>query len=1025
MRKMAKPVYLILLTTVLGSGIAVQANGNPLPKENVIQQQGQVRGTVSDAFGPVAGAAVLIKGTTNGVSTDLDGNFVLSDVQQGDIIEISFVGYLSKEIKYTGQTDLAIELREDTQNLEEVVVVGYGTQKKVNVTGSVANVDNKLFENRPITNVSSGLQGLLPGVSITQSSGQPGADTGTIRVRGTGTLNSADPMILVDGVESTMDDIDANDIESVTVLKDAASSAIYGSKAANGVILITTKRGKSGKTTISYSANIGVTSATRLPSFFTSAQVAEYWNAALIYEGSDPIYTDEEIQKYKDGSDPENYPNTDWIDLIYKTGFQQTHNVNVSGGNETARYMASVGYQGQDGIIDRFDKNQYNIRLNFDINPMKNMEANFSLSYTQQRVNSPVGSYSSGGVSQILRLVNRISPMVVAQYSDGTYGTVSDGNPLAWIQDGGTQEDKYHNLMAIGSLKYNFLPSLSLKAQVAYKYYMLEREKWTKAVEYNSTYTQGTTSVAVTHSTYDRISADITPEWKQSFGNHNFDVLLGFHSELYTSKYTYAYRSGYPNNSLSDLNAGSASTAVAEGYTNELALMSWFGRINYDYAGKYLFEFDLRRDGSSRFSEDNRWGTFPSVSVGWRISEEDFFERYRDVVNNLKIRGSWGKLGNQEILDGDGNSSYYPAISTMTLGMDYVLGNSLESGAYTYYAVNEDLKWETTTSWGVGVDAAFINRLSVTLDYYNKTTDDILMQKSTGAIFALEDYWANLAKIRNQGFEFAVEYNDRFGKVDFNFGANFAYNKNEVLDIGDNEYEYVDGLDNLTCVNWVGHPMNSIYAYQTDGYFQTEEELEEWPEYEFTTATRRLGDVKYVDTNGDGVVNSDDRVILGSLDPKITFGFHFGVGWNNFDLIAFFQGSGSAYRQISEGLGGLSASTSKPNSLWLDSWTTENTDAKYPRLATESEDINTEYSDIWVSNASYLRMKELQIGYTIPQKILDKIGISRVRVYYSGQNLFTLTGMLDGWDPEADATLGRGNAFPQTIVNSWGINITF
>lgn len=935
------------------------------------------------------------------------------------------MGYLTKEIKYTGQTVLDIKIAEDTQKLEEVVVVGYGTQKKVNVTGSVANVDNKLFENRPITNVSSGLQGLLPGVSVTQSSGQPGSDTGTIRVRGTGTLNSADPMVLVDGVESTMNDIDPNDIETISVLKDAASSAIYGSKAANGVILITTKRGKSGKATISYAGNFGLTKATSLAKFFSSGQVAEYWNAALEYEGSSPIYTQEEIQKFYNGSDPENYPNTDWHDLVYKTAFQQTHNVNVNGGSETARYMASVGYQGQDGIIDNFNKNQYNMRLNLDMNPMKNMEANFSLSYTQQRVNSPVGSYAGGDVNQTLRLLNRISPMVVGQYADGTYGAVSDGNPLAWIQDGGNQFDKIHNLMAIGSIKYTFIPGLSLKAQTSYKLNISDQEKYTKRLQYNPSYAQGTTSMAVTHNNYDRITADITPEWKQSFGNHNIDVLAGFHSELYTSKYTYAYRSGYPSNSLTDLNAGSASTAKAEGNTNELAMISWFGRVNYDYAGKYLFEANIRRDGSSRFAENNRWGTFPSVSAGWRISEEPFFDSLRDQINNLKLRGSWGKLGNQEILDGNGSSSYYPTVSTMTLGKDYVLGNSLVSGAHTYYAVNPNLKWEETTSWGLALDAAFLNKFTFTAEYYNKTTSGILMQMSTGSIFALSDYWANLAKIRNSGLEFSLEYNDRFGKVDFNFGGNVSFNKNRVLNIGEKEYEYVSGLDCVVAVNWVGYPMNSIYAYETDGYFQSQEELDSWPQYGFTSKARRLGDVKYVDTNGDGKVTAEDRTIQGSLDPKVSFGFHFGVNWNNFDVIAFFQGSAGVSRMISEGLGGLSASTSKPNTLWLDSWTPTNTGAKYPRLATEASNINTEYSDIWISNASYLRMKDFQVGYTIPKSVLSKVGISRLRLYYSGQNLFTITGMLNGWDPEAPAASGRGNAFPQTIVNSLGVNITF
>ncbi|MDF9830132.1 TonB-linked SusC/RagA family outer membrane protein [Parabacteroides sp. PF5-6] len=1024
MLKIVRPVSLLLLLTTICSGKAMYAAGeSSLPVVHIALQQSTVKGVVEDAYGPIIGASVIVKGTTNGMVTNLDGNFELNNLKQGDIIQVSYIGYLTQEIPYSGQSSLRIVLREDTQKLEEVVVVGYGTQKKVNLTGSVANVDNKLFENRPITNVSSGLQGLLPGVSVVQSSGQPGSDTGKIRVRGTGTLNSADPMVIVDGVESTMNDIDANDVETISVLKDAASAAIYGSKAANGVILITTKRGKTGKTSINYSGNFGFTQATRIPEYFSSAQVAEYWNAALEYEGSSPIYTAEEIRKYKDGSDPENYPNTNWHDLVYKTAFQQTHNVNVSGGSDAARYMASLGYQGQDGIIDNYNKNQYNMRLNLDMKPTDKMETSFSMAYTQQDINSPVGSYSDGSTAQILRLLNRISPMVVGQYSDGTYGAVSDGNPLAWIQDGGTQNRKVHNLMAVGSAKYQFLPSLSLKAQVAYKLQMEETDKYTKRIQYNPTYAQGTTSKAITGKDYDRITFDLTPEYKKSFGKHNLGVLGGFHSELYKYKYSYSYRSGYPNTSLTDLNAGSASTAKAEGYTRELAMISYFGRVNYDYDGKYLFEANIRHDGSSRFSKDNRWGTFPAVSAGWRLSEEGFFEGLKDKVNNLKLRASWGKLGNQEILDSDGYSNYYPTVSTMTLGKDYVLGGSLESGAHTYYAVNSDLKWEETTTWGAAIDIALLDKVSFTAEYYNKTTSGVIMEMSTPNTYALSSYFANLAKIRNSGIELSVAYNDKFGDVGFNFGGNVAFNKNEVLNIGTNEYEYVTGIDNYTAVNWVGHSMNSIYAYETAGIFQTQEELDNWAEYGFTSKTRRIGDVKYVDTNGDGKVTAEDRTIQGSTDPKIAFGFNFGLTYKQFDLIAFFQGAAKVSSIVSEGRGGLSASTSKPHNLWLDSWTPDNTNAKYPRLATSNADINTEHSDIWVMNASYLRMKDLQIGYTFPKSLLDKIGIQRLRIYYSGQNLFTLTGMLDGWDPEAPA--GRGNAYPQTVVNSFGLNLTF
>ncbi len=985
------------------------------------QKQLKVSGRVTDSSGSyIPGVSIVVKGSNSGTITDSEGNYTLANVPQGAALVFSFVGMKTREIAVNGRSTLNVVMEEEKIGIEEVVAVGYGTQKKVNLTGSVANVDNKLFESRPVTNVSSALQGLLSGVTVTQNSGQPGADEGTIRIRGVGTLNSADPMVIVDGIESTMDDIDANDIETISVLKDAASASIYGSKAANGVILITTKRGdRKGKCSISYAGNFGITQATSTPEFFSSAQVAEYYNTALEYEGGSAMFSDDEIEKYRNGSDPELYPNTDWIDLIYKTAFQQSHNVNISGGNETSRYMASVGYQDQEGIIDRFNKKQYNMRLNLDANPLKNLSTSFSLSYTRQDVGEPVNSYSTsnGDAYQIIRLTNRISPMVVAKYADGTYGTVSDGNPLAWIEKGGSKLTKKHNLLAIGSAKYNFMSSLSLKAQVGYKLSMDDEDKFTKAVEYNSSYTQGTTSKSVTNTNYDRVTLDFTPEFKESFGKHNVNILTGFHSELYKYKYTYAYRKGFPNTSLTDLNAGSSSTAQAEGYTRELAMLSFFCRLNYDYKGKYLFEANVRYDGSSRFGEDNRWGTFPSLSGGWRISEENFFSTLKPIINNLKIRASWGKLGNQEM------DSYYPTISTMSLGYDYVFGGSLSSGAKTYYAVNKNLKWEETTTWGFGLDAILLDNLSVTVDYYNKTTSGILMSMSTSAAYALSDYYANVGKVRNTGVELSVNYKDHFGKVDFNFGGNVAFNKNEVLNLGGSTWLECADNDSYMAVNWVGKPMNSFYQYKTDGLFQTEDELDSWATYGFTSLTRRLGDVKYVDTDESGKVTSDDRTVQGSMDPKITFGFNLGINYKNFDMIAFFQGAAKVYRYMSEGLGALSTSTSKPNALWLDSWTTTNTDAKYPRLATSDNDINTAvYSDVWLQNSSYLRMKDLQVGYSFPGRLLNKVGISKLRVYYSGQNLFTISGMIKGWDPESPS--GRGNGFPQTIVNSVGLNLT-
>ncbi len=986
------------------------------------QQTGTCTGVVKDATGEtIIGASVLVKSLATGASTDLDGKFSIENVPVGSVLVISFIGYQSQEVTWDG-SPLTIVLKTDNLNLEEVVVVGYGTQKKLNLTGSVANVNKKLIEARPITSVSAGLQGLLPGVTVTQRSGQPGSDNGTIRVRGTGTFNVADPMVIVDGVESTMNDIDANDIESISVLKDAASSAIYGSKAANGVILITTKRGKTGKAVVNYSGNFGWQSATELPEYCSSAEYARLTNQARINAGLPILYTDEQIRKYEDGSDPDNYPNTDWQDLFYtESGFQHTHNLSISGGNEALRYMASVGYQDQKGLIRHTEKEQYNMRLNLDANPKDNLETSFSMSYSHIDLTEPTNPYV-GGFAQFFRQVNMISPMVPYKKSDGSYGYIGDGNPIAWLDNNSTNNYIRHNLQAIASAKYYILPSLSVKAMGSYKLYYQDRHEMRKALKYDETKIQGPMDKMYESDThYDRITGDVIAEYKDSFGAHNLSVLGGYHAELYKYKYLYAYRQNFPSNSLSDLDAGGTAQMNNAGNSRELAMLSWFGRINYDYAGKYLLEANLRYDGTSRFARGKRWGTFPSVSAGWRFSEESFFESLRNVVNNAKLRASWGKLGNQDIGQG-----YYPTISTMSLGYNYPFGGSISSGAVTKNAANPNLKWEETTTWGVALDLSFIQKVNLTLEYYDKTTDGILMAVSTPVTYALSNYYDNVGKVNNKGFEISVDYRDSFGEVDFNFGGNIAFNTNKIKSMGEVS-EQIKGGDGYTYIMREGEAMNSFYGYKAKGFFQSQTEIDNYAKYSFTGKKVRPGDLKYVDVNGDGVVDSDDRVVLGSWDPGVTFGFNIGANYKGFDVMAFFQGATDVKGYLGiEAVGSIAGNSAKPAKLWLNSWTPDNTNAKYPRVSPEGlNDVSmpSTCSDFWMQNATYLRLKNLQVGYTLPETWLAKAGISKVRIYYSGQNIWTVTNFLKGWDPEAPA--GRGNYYPQTQVHSVGLNVTF
>ena len=997
-----------------------------------------VRGTVVDTNGePVIGASVVVTGTTVGSITDIDGNFSINGVPQSGHLDVSFVGYVTNKVAYRSGQNLRIVLEEDNVMLEEVVAVGFGTQKKANLTGSVANVDNKLLDNRPLTNLSSGLAGLMPGVSVVQTSGQPGSDVGTINIRGVGTFNESGPLVIIDGFEGTMNDVNPNDVASISVLKDAASSSIYGSKAANGVILITTKRGESGKAKVTYQGLVGITNTTNNPTFMSSAEIAEVWNKARASVGLSPQYTDDEVRKFRDGSDPDNYANTDWQDLLYKTGTQTSHNVTVSGGSDNAKYLASVGYLYQNGVVDNYNKHQTSARINLDANPSDKLETSFSINYMRQSINEPLPSYnqtsgdvdefgSTNSVYQIFRQINVISPMIPYKYSDGSYGSISDGNPIAWVESGAHGNNIISNLHGIASAKYYIVPSFSIKAALSYNRHEKEVFQHNLRVKYHSG-SQGTTYVAETHSNYDRSSIDITPEFRKAFGGHNVNVLAGYHAELYKYRYSYLYRSGMANDVVTDLNAGSSSTAKAEGYTRELAMMSWFGRVAYDWKGRYLLEFNARYDGSSRFAEDNRWGFFPSVSAGWRISDESFFDGLRGVVSNAKIRGSWGKLGNQDL------GSYYPTISTMSLGYGNIFAGTYENGAKTVNAVNKNLKWEATTTWGIGLDAN-ISKFDVTLDWYDKTTTGILMAVSVPGTYALSNYYDNIGEVRNRGIEFAVNYNDKFGPVRFQLGVNGCYNINEVVDLGSDystgePIEYLDcGYDQYSCRHVVGMAMNQFYGYAVDGFLKEGETKAYadggWADYE-GSSIRRAGDLKYVDQNGDGKINADDRVYLGSQDPKFTFGFHLNLGWKNWDLIAFFQGAANVHRYMADALGGIGNSDTKLNTIWRDSYILKGEGAKYPNLGIPGQNYsgNGGQNSFWLQNSSYVRMKDLQLGYNVPRSALAKVGITACRIYYSGQNLFTISGMIDGFDPEMPS--GRGNGYPQTVVNSLGVNITF
>lgn len=1031
MLKRLQSVSMVLFLGTLFSGTISTATPSGANSFATTQQAGICKGLVKDATGEsVIGASVVVKGTTNGTITDFDGNFSLDGIKKGDVIVISYVGYQTQEIKWNG-SPLNVILKEDSKTLSEVVVVGYGTQKKANLSGSVAMVDSKELENRPIQNVSSGLQGLMPGVAITGTNGAPGQDAGKIRVRGIGTLNEAGPYILVDGIETgTLSAVDPNDIESISVLKDAASAAIYGSKAANGVVLITTKRGKTGQTKISYSGYLSFQNATNMIERMGSYEYASLLNQALEAEGMSKRFNDTELQKFKDGNDPL-YPDTDWYDLAYKTGVQHRHNVNINGGSENVKYMASLGYLNQTGILPNAGREQFNARTNLDMKINKRLSARMNLSFIKNDYSDASSAYYGGSSDQIIRQLNLIAPWIVARYDDGTWGTISDGSPIAWLDSGMKVNRDNYNFSGMAAVDYEIFDGLKLTLQGAYVNNLQNYNYFQKYIKYNENKESDPSQLDERFYKWDRTNYDALLNYNKNFGKHNIKGLLGWHTEKYNYKYQKAVRKKFPNNELTDMNAGDASTQSNEGYTAELAMISWFARINYDFAGKYLLEANIRADASSRFAEGHRWGYFPSFSGAWRISEEAFMESAKDSwLSGLKIRASWGQLGNQDALSGS-NNDYYPALNTYNLDSKYAFGGSLNSGYYQRKYRLETISWEKASTWGVGVDFTLFNKLNGSLDYYNRKTTGIIMDVTVPKEFALDAYKDNVGSMRNSGIEINLSYNTKIGQVDFGIAGNFSYNKNEILDLGGGDpNKYLDATDGYSQRNKVGEAMNSYYIYRADGFFNSQEEADAYTAKYGNPfgKTFKAGDLRYVDTNKDGKLTADDREYCGSSDPKIIYGFNINAGWKGIDLSLMFNGAAGVKRLFDgyEVYGNFSGDAAHPATIWRDAWTPDNHDASMPRIFYDTNSASSSrsvQSDFWLQDTSYLRLKNLQLGYTLPKGWLNSVGVENIRIYYSVENLLTFDKMKINIDPES--TSQRLSSYPLLRTHAFGVNVTF
>ena len=980
-----------------------------LHEAEVVQQSAKkIFGKVVDSTGlPIIGANVYQKGTTNGVITNVDGEFVL-EVPKGASIVISYVGYNMQELVINTNSNYEVVLVEDAQALEEVVVVGYGTQKKVNLTGSVAVVKADQLQNRVATNVTNLLAGHMTGVTVIQSSGQPGADTGSLNVRGIGTMNSgASAMVIVDGVESSMSTVDPNDIDNISILKDASASAIYGVRAANGVILITTKKGAQGKAKVTYNGYVGWQEATRIPKFANSYDYAVMMNEAYKNDGTNEAslpYSADDLQKFKSGTDLLNNPNSDWLGaLLSENGFYHNHHLSVNGGNQGVRYAVSFGYHDKDGLIPNTNYKKINFRANLDAQINNRLSFTMNMSGYRSDTQEP-----ADGVANIIHYAFRETPVTPIQATDGHYVRFkNEHNSIQSANESGIYQTYNYGFTGNIGMEYKIIDGLKLRGSASTRYTLSENKTHYKTMQYYApgNYTNlltSSNSISNTDGKTLEVNLQAYLDYNKTFGKHTISGLLGY-SQIY-NKYNnlYAYRRDLPvTNTLDQINAGSETGQQTSGNETEYALRSGFARLNYSFDDRYLFEANVRYDGTSRFAKNNRFGAFPSFSLGWRISEEEFFKA--DWVNNLKLRTSWGLLGNQEI----GNYAFY---DNYVFGYNYSFGGSkVQTISISSPMANRDIKWEKTEQINVGIDAAFFgNKLTATLDLFRKQTNDILLNLPVMSMLGVSAPMQNAGGVRNTGFELQLGHNNRISDFQYSATANISYVKNKITDL--------KGAD--TPGQSVGDPLSAYFGYVCEGIFRTQADIDNHADQSGAFGKPVLGDLMYKDVNGDKVVNSNDRVILGSSFPKWNFGLNLSASYKGFDISALLQGAADVKAMTPSTVAYAFYNGGKVTEKYLDRWSESNPNGSMPRLSM-SNSSNKVTSSFWVTDASYIKMRNLQVGYTINPDFLKKYDISRLRVYCSIDNLFTITGF-EGTDPEA-----TGNVHPLTRSYSFGLNLSF
>ena len=998
------------------------------------QEEKKITGTVVDINGEsIIGANIVVKGTTNGIITDFDGKFSLNVPTKSTLL-VTYIGYLDQEIVVARKSSFNIILKEDSELLEEVVVVGYGTVKKRDLTGSVAAIKGSDLAARKTTQLTNALQGAISGVMVTRDNGAPG-ESGSIKVRGVTTIGNTDPLVIVDGVPGSLDDVNPNDVESLSVLKDAASSSIYGARAAAGVIVITTKRAKETDLSLNYQFEYGMEIPTQQPEYVNIERYLQMTNELRYNDnpagGKNQTYSDEQIENWRanNQTDPNNFPMTDMTDLMMRSSApRQTHTINLTGGSKHVKSKASFIYDRVEGLTtaERYYE-RFMIRTNNDFTFNKYIGAELDMNFKRTKTQKPYeDSFYNMRIS---------SPVYAAVWNDGRIADGKSGNnPYGQMMEGGTKTSWYNKVGARAALNITPIEGLKVSAVIAPTYNFEKGKNFRKKATYTNaedpTIIGGTlenyssTKLNETRNDNYNVTIQAIANYDKSFGKHNLNLMAGYETYYSFWENLSASRDLYELSNYPYLDLGPQSMRDNGGNASELAYRSYFGRVIYSYDNRYMFQANIRHDGSSRFHKDFRWGTFPSVSVGWVLSEEAFIKEANiDWLSFLKLRGSYGTLGNERIGD-----NYYPYQGAMAFSnvLFYQNGQVVSelSAAQWDYAI-QNISWETTSSFDIGLDVNFLNnRLRFTGDYYKKTTKDMLLALEIPDYVGFDNPQKNTGKMHTYGYDLDLSWTDQIGEFNYSIGVNLSDFTSKMGDLGGTQF-----LGSQ--VKMEGSEFNEWYGYLSDGLFLTQADLDASPKLNNNI---KVGDLKYKDISGpdgipDGKISPEyDRTLLGGSLPRYMYGANIRLGYKGFDFSMAMQGVGS--RNVMMGGDIMQPLRNNwgniPSIIDGEYWSPYNTDeqnasAFYPRMTytNQTGNYNTS-SDYYQFNGRYFRLKNITFGYTLPKELTDKVMMKRTRVYFSANDLFCLSQYPKGWDPEMN-----GSAYPITTSILFGVSVNF